>query len=141
MKSIIEKVREHFEADKYLMMTGVEIIEVGDNSCVCSLKINPDLHYNAGGVVQGGVIYTLADSAFAVASNINYINNDEPFIMVNQSAYISYMKAGSGETLTVHAKKIGGGKKIASFQMDITDDNCNIIATMIGNGYSVPINK
>lgn len=133
----IEEIREIFAGDKYLTMTGVIIEEAGDDRSRCSMEVQP-LHFNAAGTVQGGAIYTLADSAFAVAANIGHIKSGEEFITVSQSASISYMKAGTGGTLYATAWKVGGGKRSPVFRVDITDDEKNIIATMTGNGCTIP---
>jgi acyl-CoA thioesterase len=121
-------------------MTGVVIEEAGNDSCRCSMVVKP-MHFNAGGAVQGGAIYTLADSAFAVASNIGHLERGEDMITVSQSASISYLRAGGNGVLYATAQKVGGGKRAPVFRMDVTDAEGNIIATMTGNGYTVPRRK
>ena len=44
------------------------IDELGEDYAVCSMEIRKS-HRNAAGNVMGGVIFTLADFAFAVSSN------------------------------------------------------------------------
>ena len=63
-----EAAKKHFERDRYAALTGVEIVEAGTGYCKARLVIE-DKHMNAANVVQGGAIFTLADLAFAVASN------------------------------------------------------------------------
>ena len=133
----IEAVRKIFESDRYLQLTDVVIEEIGENYCRCSMEILSK-HLNISGVVQGGAIFTLADSAFAVSSNIGYIGRGENLLAVSQSASISYLRAVSSGTLYAEGRKIGGGKKMALYRMDVTDEQGNIIATMNGNAYSVP---
>ena len=133
----INEVRNIFAADRYLTITGINIDEVGDDHCRCSMKVQ-SIHFNAGGTVQGGAIYTLADSAFAVASNIGHLERDENLITVSQSAAISYLKAGTDGILYATAQKIGGGKRTPVFRMDVTDAEGNLLAVMTGNGCTVP---
>ena len=64
----LELAREFFKGDRFQQRAGVEIEEVSNSHSVCVIRLTPD-HFNADGVVQGGVIYTLADSAFAIAAN------------------------------------------------------------------------
>ena len=136
MEITIEEVRKHFEADTYLMMTGVVIEEFGEETSKCSLKINPDIHFNAGGTVQGGVIFTFADCAFAVASNAGHMGRDENLITVAQSASISYLKPTTDGTLYAYGKKVGGGKKMSTYKMEVVDEEGNLVAIMMGNGYT-----
>ncbi|MDR0853847.1 MAG: hotdog fold thioesterase [Clostridiales Family XIII bacterium] len=133
----IEDVRDVFADDKYLVGTGVVIEEAGFEYCKCSLIASDD-HMNAGGAVQGGAIYTLADSAFAVASNFRHLSENDGFITVSQSASISYLTAGkNGEKLLAIADKIGGGKRTPVYCIDVYGEDDRLVATMIGNGYSV----
>jgi acyl-CoA thioesterase len=133
----IEEVRNVFADDRYLTATGVVIDEADFEYCVCSLVAAGD-HMNAGGAVQGGAIYTLADSAFAVASNYRHLSENDGFITVSQSASISYLTAGvNGETMTATARKVGGGKRTPVFRIDVHGSDGRIIATMTGNGYTV----
>ena len=57
-----------FEKDRFATDNGAVIDEVDDHYAKCSLKIE-DRHRNAMGAVMGGVYFTLADFALAVASN------------------------------------------------------------------------
>jgi len=131
------EIRQFFQADKYLSMTGVHIEETGPDWCRCSLRIQP-VHMNAVGAVQGGAIYTLADSAFAVASNLRHMTERDGKLTVSQSASISYLSAGkAGSTLYAEARKVGGGKRTSVYNIDVTDHDGRLIATMTGNGFVI----
>ena len=65
----IEDVRRFFDGDRYAVeVTGVKIDEIDDCYSKCSLELD-ERHYGAHGQVMGGVMFTLADFAFAVATN------------------------------------------------------------------------
>ena len=90
--SEIEKVREIFKNDRFATEMGAQIDEIGDHSAKVSLIIN-EHHKNAMGGVMGGVYFTLADFAFAVASNwqnpgVVGVNVDASFIGVPKSEKI-----------------------------------------------------
>jgi acyl-CoA thioesterase len=133
----IEFVRDHFRADRYLTLTDVVIEEIGEDFCRCRMKVEPK-HLNAADRVQGGAIYTLADSAFAVACNVGHLARGENLITVSQSATIHYLRAVSAGTLYAEGRKVGGGKKMALYRMDVTDEQGRLVATMNGNAYTVP---
>ena len=59
---------ELFQNDRFATENGAVIEEVDDHYAKCSLVIE-DRHRNAMGAVMGGVYFTLADFALAVASN------------------------------------------------------------------------
>ena len=64
-----EEASKDFAADKYATeLTGAVIEETSEDYAKCSMKLEAR-HRNAYGGIMGGAIYTLADFAFAVASN------------------------------------------------------------------------
>jgi acyl-CoA thioesterase len=135
----IDEVREFFSGDKYLMLTGVSIEEAADGRAVCTTCVDPGKHFNKGGVVQGGVTYTLADSAFAVASNFGHLERGEigTFITVSQSANITYFAPPKGKKLICTAEAISRGRVTSVYEMRVEDELGTKVALMIGNGYTV----
>ena len=69
MYNDLKSAIEFFKNDKFAASTGVEILSVETGRAVCALEISQG-HVNSDGFVQGGAIFTLADSAFAVAANL-----------------------------------------------------------------------
>jgi len=136
----IEKVREFFKDDRYLMMTGVTIDEIGEDAAVVSFDI-ADIHFNAAGAVQGGATYTLADSAFAVACNVGHLARGEKKLTVSQSASISYLKPAKGKRLIATAEKVSGGRRISVYNIDITDEIGTKVARMTGNAYTIDLDS
>ncbi|MDR2611156.1 MAG: PaaI family thioesterase [Clostridiales Family XIII bacterium] len=134
----IDKVRAFFRDDRYLTMTGITIDKIGEDAAVLSFEI-ADLHYNAGGVVQGGATYTLADSAFAVASNVGHLSRGEKKITVSQSASISYLKPPKGTRLIARAEKVSGGNRISVYHIEVADELGTKVALMTGNAYTVEL--
>jgi acyl-CoA thioesterase len=135
----IREVREYFRGDRYLTMTGVVIEEAGDGRAVCTVEIVPENHFNKGGVVQGGVTYTLADCTFAVACNYGFLDRGETdrFITVSQSAQITYFRPPEGKKLVCEATALSRGRVSSVYKMEVKDDLGNKVALMIGNGYTV----
>ena len=64
----LEEARELFKEDRFATDAGMEIDEITEDSSTCSVILT-DSHRNAYGGVMGGVIFTLADFAFAVVAN------------------------------------------------------------------------
>ena len=61
-------IHEFLKGDKFALLAGVELLEVGKGYAKARMEIKP-MHLNGGGVCQGGAIFTLADLAFAAATN------------------------------------------------------------------------
>jgi acyl-CoA thioesterase len=134
----LETIRSFFKEDKYLNFTGVVIDEACDDYALCSLDVDA-MHRNATGAVQGGTIFTLADSAFAVASNAKFVRSGEIVgrAVVSQSANITYYRQPKGTRLIATARKLSSGRVISVYEMKVTDELGTEVALMIGNGYEV----
>ena len=117
-----------FARDRYAALTGVEIIEVQKGYCKARLVIE-DKHLNAANVVQGGAIFTLADLAFAVASN----SHGQLALAIN--ANISFLRGKSKGILYAIATEVGEPKRLGAYDVLITDEQDEIIARFNGMVY------
>lgn len=125
----LEQAREFFQEDRFAMNMGIEIVEVREGYARCRLPVTPALR-NAGGAVQGGAIFTLADFAFAVAANLP----GNLTVSVNNS--ISFLKPGKGAMLFGEAKAISVAKRMCFYEVNITDDLGTLVAVMSVTGYT-----
>ncbi len=120
--------RELFANDRYAALTGVQIVEAGKGYCRTSLKIEKQ-HLNAANVVQGGAIFTLADLAFAVASN----SHGQLALAINVN--ISYLKAVSTGTLCAVATEVTEPDRLGAYDVLVTDERQRVIARFNGMVY------
>ena len=95
----LEEAREIFSHDRYAsVLSGAEVDAIGEDYAKCSMKITED-HQNAYGGVMGGAIYTLADFAFAVASN--YDKDYATVSVVGSASFMSASNVYSGNIVTL----------------------------------------
>lgn len=125
----LEEVRKFFENDRFATENYMVIDSVGEDTATCSMKIC-ERHQNAVGNVMGGVYFTLADFTFAVATN-----HEEPGI-VSLSSTIDFHSIAKGERIICTAKKIKKGRTTCSYEMTLTDENDNLLATVLTTGYN-----
>ena len=123
-----ETARSIFSQDRYAALTGIEIVEAGKGYCKARLTIE-DKHLNAANVVQGGAIFTLADLAFAVASN----SQGQLALAINVN--ISFLGSKSSGTLYATATEVGEPKRLGAYDVLVTDEQANIIARFNGMVY------
>ena len=123
-----EKAKEILAADRFAVLSGVELIDADTNYAVCSMHIK-EHHFNAGGAVQGGAIFTLADTAFAMAAN----NQGKLTFSLNNS--ISFLKSTKGDTLIATARMISSTKRICTYEVEVKDNFGELIARMTCTGY------
>ncbi len=126
----LEEAREFFYKDKFAVTTGVTLDEITEDEAICSLELT-DLHRNAYGGVMGGVIFTLADFAFAVLSN--QIHQ----LTVAQQVDIHYLSAPKGDRLTAKATCRKNGRTSCIVNVDISDDTGRDVAQFIGTGFKL----
>lgn len=129
----LEEARKEFSRDLYATeLSGAEIDEIGENYAKCSMKLT-DKHRNAYGGIMGGAIYTLADFAFAVASNFG-----KEYATVSVVGQASFMSAPKGDILYAEADLIKDGRSNCFYEVKITDDTGRIVAAVSFNGAHVP---
>ena len=98
-----EEIIELFEKDRFATENGAVIAEVDDHYAKCTLEVQ-ERHRNAMGAVMGGVYFTLADFAFAVAANWQEIGT------VSLHSDIAYLGTAKGKRLTAEAFCVKNGK-------------------------------
>ena len=127
--SKLEEAREIFSKDLYATrVSGAVIEEVGENYSKCSMRIK-DEHRNAYGGIMGGCIYTLADFAFAVASNF-----DKERLTVSLTGQASFLSMSKGSVLYAETKLIKEGRNNCFYEVMITDDLGKDIAVVYFTG-------
>ncbi|MBR6385336.1 MAG: PaaI family thioesterase [Ruminococcus sp.] len=128
MDEKLEKVRQIFSDDKFATENGMVIDEIGDHYAKCSVVL-AERHKNAMGGIMGGVHCTLADFAFAVASNWQEMKT------VALSTDISFIGAVKGSKLTAEAVMVKDGKNICCYHVTVKDDLGNTVADVKTLGF------
>ena len=132
----LEHIRSHFKKDRFATGNGVAIDSVSEDCVVCSMEIN-DNHRNSVGGVQGGAIFTLADLAFAVHSNLAAVCGRDAGVTVGQSCSISFLKSSKGARLTAKSACISKGRNMSVYRIRVEDDLGVSVAEMLANGFTI----
>lgn len=128
----LEQAREMFAKDRFATeQTGAVVEEVAPNHAKCSMKIT-EKHRNAYGSVMGGAIYTLADFAFAVASNFE---QEKACVSINGNAV--FLSASRGSTLYAEADLLKDGKNNCFYEVNVYDDLDRRIAVVTFTGAHI----
>ena len=132
MKSL-EQVREFFQNDAYATgTTGIEIADARPGYAKVTLKID-ERHINAVDRIMGAVYYTMADFAFAVATNYEYDGG----ATVTLSSQINFLGAAKGKMLIGEAEVVKDGRATSFYRVSITDELGTKIAEVSTNGYKL----
>lgn len=126
----LDELKNFFERDRFVKANGIEIVSADSEKAVCKAYV-VDNHLNANDAVQGGMLYTIADFAFAVLSN-----NLHP-ITVTQSANVSYIKACKNTAyITAEAREITKTAHNSVVEVLVKDEREDIVAIGLFNGFT-----
>ncbi len=114
-----------FEEDSYARQAGIELIDVSPGRARVKMEIR-EQHLNSHRTVHGGSIFTLADTAFALASNSHGI----PAAAIN--AHISFLTAARSGILYAEAEEFSRNPKLASYTVHVTGEDGQRIAIFQG---------
>ena len=121
-------IQEFLKQDKFAGLAGIELTEVGNGYARAQMLITEN-HLNGGGVCQGGAIFTLADLAFAAATD------SHARLTVSRTSNINVFKSESEGVLYAEAREVLNHKHLANCEVKITNEKNELIATFTATGY------
>jgi acyl-CoA thioesterase len=124
----MDTVKRFFKNDKFAERANIELLSVSPGQARAKMTLHPH-HLNGYGTVQGGAIFTLADFAFAAASN----SYGKVAVAINVS--ITFMKAGQTGTLWAEAREVSKNTKLGSYTVEVKDDQGELVAVFQGLAY------
>lgn len=127
----IEELTARFQNDRFAALAGVEIREAEPGRAVCAMPLR-SCHKNANDVPMGGAIFTLADFAYAVASN-----GFTEKISVTQHASITFLSPAKGNELLAEARSLKDGRVTCLYEVDVRDELGTYVAHATINGFAV----
>ncbi len=125
---ISEDMTRFFNKDMFAKYNGIKLLEAADGHSKAVMEITPN-HLNGLGIIHGGAIFSLADFAFAAASN----SRGNVAVAINVS--ISYMKSVSSGTLYADARETSLNHKLGTYTIDITNETGDLLAVFQGMVY------
>lgn len=114
--------------DQFAKLAGVELLEAKPGFARARMTLGPQ-HMNGIGIAQGGAIFTLADVAFGAACNAG----NPPTVALQVS--VTFLKAAPGGTLTAEARALGTPRKVGSYDVRVTDEAGDLVASFQGLAY------
>jgi acyl-CoA thioesterase len=124
----MDTIKRFFKKDKFAERANIKLLSVAPGQARAKMMLHPH-HLNGYGTVQGGAIFTLADFAFAAASN----SHGNVAVAINVS--ITFMKAGTTGTLWADAREVSKNFKLGSYTVEVKDDQGELVAVFQGLAY------
>ena len=117
--------------DRASAALGMQIEDMAEGRAVMGMTVREDM-VNGHELCHGGLIFSLADSAFAFACNSQNFNT------VAAGARIEFLAAGRlGDRLTAVAEQIIQGARTGIYDVVVTNQENKTVALFRGNSHRI----
>lgn len=114
--------------DSFVRHCGIEFVDGGSGTATVRMAVGCQ-HLNFNGTCHGGAIFTLADTAFGLASNSHGV------IAAGIDAHATFPVAvREGDVLVAQATEASRGRKLAIYRVEVTRDT-ELVSTFTGTVY------
>ncbi len=129
MDGVERAVRRISSNDRFARMVGVAIEEVRPGYARVTMKVE-DKHLNSVDITHGAAVFTVADTAFALASN----SHGRVALALNMS--INFLKAtGYGSILTAEATEDNLTNRTGLYRITVKDETGDLVSLAEGLVY------
>jgi acyl-CoA thioesterase len=123
--------RAMYEQDRASQALGMRVLEVRPGYARLAMKVREDM-LNGHQLCHGGLIFTLADSAFAFACNTY------DFVTVASSGTIEFLLSGRlGDELTATAEERTRSKRTGVYDVSVRNQRGECVALFRGRSHQV----
>ena len=120
------RVAELFAADEYAKGMGIELVDVSDEELVVGLTVGEN-HLNFLGGGHGGMVFSLADCAFSLASN-----SAGPRAVAIDTHMVFTAAADAGTQLTATARELSRGRTLGTYHVTVVRDDGRVAGLFTG---------
>lgn len=129
-KEFNSRLKEFFvKNDHYASLSDIEVIEVAEGHAKVQVRIQQK-HLNGVRIAHGGIIFTLADVAFGLASN------SHKKVAVSLNSEISFFSpAEEGQLIIAEAELLILRKTVANYLINVKNEDGELLAMMKAQAY------
>ena len=114
------------DRDAFVQGLGLELLEAGAGWAALALTVTPE-HLNFNGTCHGGLLFTLADTAFGLAAN------SHGAVAIGIDAHITFSAAAKpGDRITARAEELTRGRRVATYRIALTRGDGKVIGGLTG---------
>lgn len=117
--------------DRASRMMGIKIVDTKAGQAVLTMQVRNDM-LNGHDVCHGGMLFTLADTAFAHACN-----NTNKVTLASGCTIDFLAPAYAGETLTATALERSRSGRTGVYDVEIHNPDGKLVATFRGRSYQI----
>lgn len=120
-----------YARDRTAQALGMRIVNVGPGTALLSMRVRPDM-VNGHHICHGGMIFTLADTAFAYACN-SYNKNT-----VASACHIDFLApAREGDLLEAQAQERSASGRTGVYDITVRTAGGQAVALFRGKSYRI----
>lgn len=131
MSDDVAELKAKAETEPIASFLGMRLLELSQGYAKVALKLRPE-YLNFNGIVFGGIIMSLADQAFAYATNSVISPN-----VASQFNIHFVAGAGSGDELIAECRVVRAGRRVCISEMTVTNQDGKLIAK--ATGTTIPL--
>ncbi len=125
-RSVVNRL---MEADLFSRWLGIEVLSVGDGTSEICMLVRPEM-VNGFGIAHGGILFSLADSAFAFACN------SDGYVTVALDVSVSFPKAVRVlDKLKATAKRIHKTNRTGLYLVEVLNERKELVGLFKGTCY------
>lgn len=129
MNDIGKRVKGLAARDAFVAYLGAECVDAGPGMAVVRMTVG-EQHVNFNGTCHGGVLFSLADTAFGLASN------SHGRVAAAVGAHIGFTApVRVGDTLIATATEVSRSNRIGTYRVDVRTSDDATVATFTGTVY------
>lgn len=124
-----ERVAGLLADDAYAKGLGIELIDVTDGEIVVAMAVE-ESHTNFLGVGHGGMIFSLADCAFSLASN----NAGDAAVAIDTHLVLT-AASRPGDRLEARVREVTRGRTLGTYRAEVVRGDGRTVALFTGTVY------
>ena len=124
-----DRVAGLLAADEYARRLGVELVAVGVDEIVVALDVT-EAHANFLGVGHGGMVFSLADCAFSLASN----SAGDDAVAIDTHLVLT-AASRPGDRLEARVTEASRGRTLGTYRAEVTRGDGRIVGLFTGTVY------
>lgn len=126
------RVEALLDSDSYARLLGIELVAVTPDEITLAIEVN-ESHLNFLDVGHGGMVFSLADCAFSLASNAagdRAVAIDTHLVLTSGSSV--------GDRLVATVREVSRGRTLGTYRAEVTKSGGRTVALFTGTVHITP---
>jgi uncharacterized protein (TIGR00369 family) len=123
-EALIEGLRDRLQGSEFYRWAGVELVDASPGRVEIAFEAGPQ-HLNLQGLVHGGILATLADTAMGLAVR-TVLQPGRRHVTVQLG--VEFLSPGRPGTIVAQGRSVKVGRQLGFAEADVTDPNGRLLA-------------